>query len=240
MERLQKIIARAGLASRREAERWIQEGRVTVNGKAVTELGVRADPNKDKIKVNGKLLSLPANVYFLFHKPPAMITSMGDPEGRPNVGAWLEDLGVRARVFPVGRLDYNSSGLLILTSDGELAQRLMHPRHGVSKRYHVKLSRWPSERDLERLRQGIHLEDGRTAPARVKVLRHLRKNAWVEIEIHEGKNREIRRMFEALGCFVEKLMRVRLGPIELGALAPGEYRPLSRDEIVALKKAVGM
>ncbi len=240
MERLQKILARAGLASRREAERWIQEGRVTVNGVVVKRLGSQADPSKDKIKVDGKLIPQPAKRYFLLHKPPGLITSTRDPQGRPNLGEWLESLGKRGRLFPVGRLDYNSSGLLILTNDGELSQRLTHPRYAIKKCYRVKLSGCPSEIELERLRKGVQLEDGMTAPSRVRVVQLLRKNAWLEVEIREGRYREVRRMFEALGYFVEKLIRVRLGPIPLGSLSQGEIRPLSPKEVSALKKAVGL
>lgn len=240
MERLQKILARAGLASRREAERWIQEGRVTVNGAVVQRLGSQADSIRDKIKVDGKLLSQIPRLYYLFHKPAGMITSMRDPQGRPSLGDWLEPLGKRGRLFPVGRLDFNSSGLLVLTNDGELAQRLMHPRYGISKSYRVKISGCPSERELERLRRGIRLADGVTAPAKARVVQALKKNAWLELEISEGRYREVRRMFEALGYFVEKLIRVRLGPIRLGSLAPGAMRSLAPEEITALKKGVGM
>ncbi|HEY2989391.1 MAG TPA: pseudouridine synthase [Candidatus Binatia bacterium] len=240
MERLQKILSRAGVASRREAEKWIQEGRVTLNGAVVTRLGTQADLAKDKIKVDGKLIARPALNYFLFHKPPGLITSMHDPEGRPHLGEWLESLGKKGRVFPVGRLDFNSSGLLLLTNDGELAQRLSHPRYGVRKVYRVKVHRRPTEEDLERLRKGIRLEDGWTAPAKARVVEVLKKKAWIEMDIGEGRYREVRRMFEALGYFVEKLVRIRMGPLRLGALAPGEYRPLSPQEIAALKKTVGM
>jgi 23S rRNA pseudouridine2605 synthase len=240
MERLQKILARAGVASRREAERLIQEGRITVNGAKVTKLGTQADAGKDKIKVDGKLVARPALRYYLFHKPPGLITSMRDPEGRPHLGEWLENLGGKNRLFPVGRLDFNSSGLLLLTNDGELTQKLTHPRYEVRKVYRVKISGRPAEEVLERLRKGIRLEDGWTAPAKVRVVETLNKKAWLEMEIHEGRYREVRRMFQALGYFVEKLIRVRLGPLRLGDLAPGEYRPLSPQEISALKKSVGL
>ena len=240
MERLQKILARAGLASRREAEKWIREGRVTVNGSAVKTLGTQADADRDKIKVDGKLIPQPALRYFLFHKPPGLITSLKDPQGRPHLGEWLEPLGRKGRLFPVGRLDFNSSGLVLLTNDGPLAQRLTHPRYGVRKLYRVKVSGHPSESELDRLRKGIRLEDGWTAPAKVSVVERLHKKAWVEIEIHEGRYHEVRRMFEALGYFVEKLARIRMGPLRLGSVGLGEFRPLSPQEIAALKKAVGM
>jgi pseudouridine synthase len=241
MERLQKIIARAGLASRREAERWIAEGRDTVNGKVVSKLGSQADPFKDSIKVDGKRIkSAAVPLYYAFHKPPGIITTLNDPEHRPDLTPYLERLGQKRRVFPVGRLDYNTTGLLLLTNDGELALRLSHPRFGVSKVYRAKLSSCPTSEDFTRLRQGIRLEDGMTAPARARVIDKLKTNAWVEIEVHEGRKREVRRMFEALGYFVEKLVRIRVGPIELGHLPLGELRPLSQSEIKSLRLAVGL
>jgi 23S rRNA pseudouridine2605 synthase len=241
VERLQKILSRAGVASRREAERWIVEGRISVNGTVVRKLGSQADPAKDSIKVDGKRVKIAAApLYFAFHKPPGIITTLDDPEHRPDLTQFIHRWGEKRRVFPVGRLDFNSEGLLLLTSDGELAQRLTHPRFGVKKVYRVKLSACPSERELAALRQGIRLEDGVTAHARVRLLEKLKKNAWVEIEIHEGRNREVRRMFAALGYFVEKLIRIRVGAVALGSLAPGKLRPLAQLEIDALKHAVGL
>src|SRR5262245_10348623 len=241
MERLQKIISRAGLASRREAERWILEGRVSVNGAVISKLGSQADTAKDSIKVDGKRIKpAAAPLYFAFHKPPGVITTLNDPQKRPDLTRFLENMGTKQRVFPVGRLDYNSTGLLLLTNDGELARRLTHPRFGVKKVYHVKLSACPTLEDFALLRKGIRLEDGLAAPARARVLEKLKKNAWVEIEIHEGRNREVRRIFETLGYFVEKLIRVRVGPVALGLLAPGKLRPLSQNEIKALKNATGL
>ena len=241
MERLQKILARAGVASRREAERWILAGRVTVNGTVVRKLGSQADPAKDAIKVDGKRVKLSTTpVYYAVHKPPGILTTIHDPEKRPDLSSLTARLKEKQRVFPVGRLDFNSSGLLLLTNDGELAQRLTHPRFGVKKAYRVKLSECPDEKDLALVRKGIRLEDGMTAPARVKVVEKLKRNAWIEIEIHEGRNRQVRRMFAALGYFVEKLIRIRVGPVSLGPLAPGGLRPLSPVEIKALKQAVGL
>jgi 23S rRNA pseudouridine2605 synthase len=240
MERLQKILARAGLASRREAERWILEGRITVNGTVVRKLGSQADPGKDSIKVDGKRVKpVVAPLYYAFHKPPGIITTLNDPERRPDLTPYLARLGEKRRVFPVGRLDYNTTGILLLTNDGELALRLTHPRFGVKKIYRVKLSTCPTEEDLAHLRKGIRLDDGMTAPARVRIVEKLKKNAWVEIELHEGRKREVRRLFEALGYFVEKLIRIRFGPISLGTLAPGTLRPLSQIEVQSLKRAVG-
>ena len=241
MERLQKILARAGLASRREAERWIVEGRISVNGAVVRKLGSQADPVKDSIKVDGKRIKpAVAPLYYAFHKPPGVITTLNDPEHRPDLTPYLERLGERRRVFPVGRLDYNTTGLLLLTNDGDLALRLAHPRFGVKKLYRTKLSACPTEDDIARLRKGIRLDDGMSAPARARVIDKLKKNAWVEIEVHEGRKREVRRMFEALGYFVEKLIRVRVGSVLLGPLAQGELRPLSRSEIQSLKSEVGL
>lgn len=241
MERLQKILARAGLASRREAERWIVEGRVTVNGSVIRKLGSQADPAKDSIKVDGKRIKpAAAPLYYALHKPPGVITTLNDPEHRPDLTPYLARLGEKRRLFPVGRLDYNTTGLLLLTNDGDFALRLTHPRFGVKKLYRAKLSACPTNEDLARLRKGISLEDGMSAPARARVIEKLRKNAWVEIEVQEGRKREVRRIFEALGFFVEKLVRIRVGSVSLGALPPGELRPLSRSEVASLKKTVGL
>lgn len=241
MERLQKILSRAGLASRREAERWIVEGRVSVNGSVIRKLGTQADPAKDSIKVDGKRVKpAVAPLYYAFHKPPGVITTLNDPEHRPDLTPYLARLGEKKRVFPVGRLDYNTTGLLLLTNDGDLALRLAHPRFGVKKLYHAKLSACPTEEDFALLRKGIRLDDGMSAPARARVIDKLRKNAWVEIEVHEGRKREVRRMFEALGFFVEKLVRIKVGSVALGALPLGELRPLSRMEVDALKREVGL
>lgn len=241
MERLQKIIARAGLASRREAERWIEEGRITVNGTVVRKLGTQADPVKDSIKVDGKRIrSAAAPLYYAFHKPAGVITTLNDPQHRPDLTPYLARLGDKRRIYPVGRLDYNTTGLLLLTNDGDLALRLSHPRFGVRRVYRAKLSACPSPEDFARLRQGIRLEDGIAGPAWGRIVEKLKTNAWVEIELQEGRKREVRRMFEALGYFVEKLVRVRVGPVELGRLAPGELRPLSQSEIKSLQIAVGL
>jgi len=241
MERLQKILARAGLASRREAERWIAEGRVSVNGAVIRKLGTQADAAKDSIKVDGKRVKpAAAPLYYAFHKPPGIITTLNDPEHRPDLTPYLERLGERRRLFPVGRLDYNTTGLLLLTNDGDFALRLAHPRYGVKKVYQAKLSACPSPEDFARLRKGIRLEDGMSAPAQARVIDRLKKNAWVEIEVHEGRKREVRRMFEALGFFVEKLVRIKVGSVSLGPLPLGELRPLSLHEVEALKRETGL
>lgn len=238
---MQKILARAGVASRREAERWIEDGRVSVNGAVVRKLGSQADPGRDSIKVDGKRIQpAAAPLYYAFHKPPGVITTLNDPEKRPDLTPYLARLGERRRLFPVGRLDYNTTGLLLLTNDGEFALRLTHPRFGVAKVYQAKLSACPTPEDLARIRSGIRLEDGMRAPARARVIDKLKKNAWVEIELREGRKREVRRIFEALGFFVEKLVRIKVGSISLGALPVGEIRPLGRSEVDTLKREVGL
>ena len=169
-----------------------------------------------------------------------MITTLNDPEHRPDLTPYLARLGDKRRVFPVGRLDYNTTGLLLLTNDGDLALRLSHPRYGVAKVYRAKLSACPTPDDFAHIRQGIRLEDGMSSPARARVVEKLKTNAWVEIEVNEGRKREVRRIFEALNYFVEKLIRIRVGPIELGQLPLGELRPLSQSEVKSLQIAVGL
>ena len=241
MERLQRIIAHAGLASRRQAEQWILEGRVTVNGNRVRELGTRADAARDSIRVNGRVLrSAESRVYLAFHKPAGVITTMRDTEGRPSVADYLRAGGHPSGVVPAGRLDYGTSGLLLLTNDGDLAFRLTHPRYGIHKTYEVKLSGMPSEAQLERLRRGIRLDDGVTTPADVRVLRRLKQKVWLKIELREGRNREIRRMVETVGHTVERLVRSHFGPIALGELARGEIRPLTGGEVTRLQRAVSL
>ena len=234
-------MARAGLASRREAEQWIVQGRVAVNGRCVRELGTQADPARDSIRVDGRLLRPAASgVYLAFHKPGGVLTTMRDTEGRPTVADYLRAGGHPPGVVPAGRLDYGTSGLLLLSNDGDLVHLLTHPRHGVRKAYEVKLSGTPTEEQLERLRRGVRLEDGVTAPARVRVLRRLKRKAWLCIELREGRNRQVRRMVEAVGHKVERLVRSRFGPIALGALAPGALRPLSGEEVAALRRAAAV
>uniref|UniRef100_A0A831XF59 Pseudouridine synthase n=1 Tax=Geobacter metallireducens TaxID=28232 RepID=A0A831XF59_GEOME len=232
-ERLQKILSRAGVASRREAERMITDGRVAVNGKAVTELGAKADPSRDTVTLDGKAVSATAKrVYILLNKPVGYVTTMKDPEGRPIVTDLLKGLGVR--VYPVGRLDYNTEGLLLLTNDGAWANRLAHPRHEVDKEYLVRVKGTVSREQISRLEQGVELEDGRTAPARVSVTRQSDNNTWISVTIHEGRYRQVRRMCEAVGLSVVRLRRVRYGVLPLGELKIGEYRHLTQGEVAAL------
>ena len=238
-ERLQKIIAAAGIASRRKAEELITGGLVSVNGKVVSELGSKADPEIDHIRVNGKLLHGPErHVYLLMNKPRGYVTTLRDPEGRPTVMDLL--CGVGARVYPVGRLDYASEGLLLLTNDGEFANRLMKAASHLPKTYMVKVAGTPTEEGLARLRAGLFIASGRgkrirTAPTQIRPIREA-ANPWYEITLIEGRNRQIRRMFEEIGHHVEKIKRVRYGPLELD-VHPGEFRRLRPQEVARLKAA---
>lgn len=242
LERLQKIIAAAGLASRRKAEEFITSGLVSVNGKVVTELGAKADPDSDHIKVNGKLLrGAERHVYLMINKPRGYMTTVSDPEGRPTV---MELVGQKhARLYPVGRLDYQSEGLLLMTNDGDLAHKLMQASSHVSKTYLVKVSGEPDEASIELLRKGVSIAQGRTparrlrtAPAKIRIIKEA-ANPWYEITLTEGKNRQLRKMFEEIGHHVEKIRRVRYGPLALD-VPPGESRRLTEYEVRQLKRAV--
>ena len=236
-ERLQKILAAAGIASRRKAEELILAGRVTINGCTVTELGSKADAATDKITVDGKPLAAPQrHLYFLLHKPKGYVTTVSDPEGRPTVMDLLGE--IPERVYPVGRLDYASEGLLLLTNDGGLAHKLSKAGEHMPKTYNVKISGRPDEGSIQRLRQGITipLEDGRrvkTSPARIRLLEEA-PNPWYEVTLTEGRNRQIRRMFQAVGFLVEKIKRVQFGPLKLD-VPRGAFRPLSDREVAQLK-----
>ncbi|HEY8370996.1 MAG TPA: pseudouridine synthase [Thermodesulfobacteriota bacterium] len=235
--RLQKIIADAGLASRREAERLIEAGEVQVNGRVVRELGAKADPERDHVKVRGRLVPRPApKVFFALHKPPGVVTTMRDPEGRPTVADLLT--GIRPRVYPVGRLDWDAEGLLLVTNDGDLAARLAHPRSHVPKTYEVKVKGIPTRAALEALAAGPMLDDGPTRPAFVRFLRRAEQNAWIELTIREGRNHQVKRMCEAVGHPALKIRRVRFDGIALGDLPRGRYRALSDAEVRALRAAV--
>lgn len=237
--RLQKILSQAGISSRRAAETLIREGRISVNGKTVTELGTRADPSRDRIAIDGRLLRpAQAAVYLALNKPTGVVTTLSDPEGRPTVRDLIGR--VRERVFPVGRLDFHSAGLLLLTNDGELAQRLTHPRYGVRKTYRVKVKGRPDPEQLARLSQGVALEDGVSAPARVRIVEGGERKSWLEIVLAEGKNRQVRRMCEAVGLPVEKLSRIAFGPLKLGKLQVGAARPLTEREVRKLRRMVGL
>lgn len=234
------LIARAGMASRRGAEELIRDGEVKLNGKVVTELGTKADLAVDHVKVGGRVLRAPKRMeYFLLNKPGNTVTTMKDPQGRPCVGDIVERMG--RNITPAGRLDFHSTGALLLTNDGELAARLTHPRHHVEKIYQVKVDRDPGARRLARLRAGVRLDDGKsTAPAYVRVVRLSGEKAWLEVRISEGRNRQVRRMMEAVGLNVEKLRRTAIGPLRLGNLATGSARHLTLEEIDELKESVGL
>jgi len=240
-ERLQKIIAAAGITSRRKAEELITSGRVAVNGQTITQLGAKADPTRDHIRVDGKLLREPErHVYFLVNKPRGYVTSISDPEGRPTIMELVR--GISARVYPVGRLDYASEGLVLLTNDGDLAQKLMHASSHVPKTYLVKVAGKPDGEALARLRSGVSIvlegKHGRkrsvkTAPARIQLARDA-PNPWYEVALIEGRNRQIRRMFEQVGHHVEKIRRVRYANLELD-VEPGKWRALASSEVQRLK-----
>lgn len=235
--RLQKILAQAGIASRREAEKIILSGRVKVNGKTVTELGIKADPEKDRIQVDGNQLSLSEKkVYYLLNKPTGYVTTMKDPQGRSTVADLVAS--IEERVYPVGRLDYDTSGLLFITNDGELANALAHPKKEVDKCYEARVMGIPSLETLSRLEKGVMLDDGMTAPAKARLIKKEGAKAWIEIIIHEGRNRQVRRMLEAMGHKVIKLRRVSIGPVKLGSLAVGRLRPLTPKEVESLKKLI--
>lgn len=235
--RLQKMIAGSGLSSRRKAETLIAAGRVTVNGKVVTELGTKVDPERDHVKVDGKhLTGAQPFVYLLLNKPKNVMSTLDDPGGRDTVKDYLH--GVSVRVFPVGRLDFDSEGLMLLTNNGDLAQALLHPRYHVPKTYLIKVKGVLTDDEISQLQRGVKLEDGMTSPAIVKKIKKAEQNSWLEITIREGRKHQVKRMLEAVGHLVIKLMRVRMGPLSLGDLAPGEFRFLTDREANALRALV--
>ena len=234
--RLQKIIADAGVTSRRKAEEMIEDGRVRVNRHVVTELGAKADPAKDLVEVDKKPItgsnSYAPKHHILLYKPKGVISSVTDPERRPVVTDFVRK--IKARLYPVGRLDFDAEGAIILTNDGELTNRLIHPRYKVPKRYLVKVSDHPDERQIKRLQNGVRLDDGMTAPAKVRLVRETAENSWLEITVIEGRNRLIKRMCQAVGHPVLKLKRVAFAGITLRGLKPGDYRALTGEEVSRL------
>lgn len=233
-ERLQKIIARAGIASRRGAEQLIEEGQVSVNGRVVTELGTKADLDVDHVKVKGKLITREETKrYILLYKPRQVMTTVDDPGGRPTVLDYVK--GIRERVFPVGRLDFNSEGLIILTNDGDLAFRIAHPTHGSVKTYHVKVRGVPAERMTEKLARGITIDGRRTMPCEIARLRTTGKgeegNSWFEVKLREGRTQQIRKMYKTIGHPVMKLRRVAIGSLSDAALEAGQWRELTDQEV---------
>ena len=235
-ERLQKILSHAGAASRRKAERMILEGRVAVNGTVVTEMGSKADLNRDHIRVDGKLLHSPKRmVYIALNKPNNCVTTVTDPQGRATVMDLLR--GVKERVYPVGRLDYHSEGLLLLTNDGDLANGITSAASHLPKTYLVKVNGLLTPEQEQAFREGVPIEGRRTAPAGLKLARRS-ENPWYEVRLFEGRKNQIRMMFKHFGRLVEKLKRVKIGPLDLGPLKPGEFRYLSQAEVEQLRKAL--
>jgi pseudouridine synthase len=234
LERVQKILARSGIASRREAEKLILEGRVTVNGRVVETLGSKADLSKDHIKVNGKRINkFEPNVTLLLNKPRNYLSTVEDPRERPTVMDLCR--GVRQRVYPVGRLDFDAEGLLVLTNDGEVANILAHPRFEVPRTYLAKVIGVPEEKDLNRLNRGVMLEDGKAKVVSCLVISQKEKHSWVRVVVTEGRNRLVKRIFKAIGHPVLKLKRVGYGPLQLGNLPIGQFRYLAPQEIEKIK-----
>jgi len=233
-ERLQKVLAHAGVASRRQAEQLISQGRVKLNGQVVTQLGTTVSLGEDAIEVDGRPLTAPeAFEYYLLNKPRGVVTTVRDPQRRPTVLSLLK--GVKARVYPVGRLDADSEGLLLLTNDGELAHRLTHPRFGVEKEYAVELAEPASKQEVDRIRQGVESQGERLKPRQVRL--QGAGGLRLAVVLAEGKKREVRRMFEAVGRPVARLRRGRFGPLRTGNLPPGQYRALTNEEIEQLRAA---
>jgi len=234
-ERIQKILAKAGIASRREAERMVIEGRVTVNGKVVDTMGFKADVLVDHIKVDGRRLGHDEpKVTLLLNKPRGYLSTVKDPMGRPTVMDLLKR--VKWRIYPVGRLDFDAEGLLILSNDGDLAHHLSHPRFSIRRTYLVKVGGVPDEKKLTRLKRGVTLEDGKAKAVSLTILRQREKNSWIRVVVTEGRNRLVKRMFSAIGHTVLKLKRIEFGPIRLDDLPTGQFRHLTQDEIKALHK----
>lgn len=236
LERLQKVIAQAGVASRRDAEELIKAGKVKVNGKIVTELGSKIEPKRDRVTVDGKPLKAEKNVYILLYKPKGVVTTLDDPRGRKTVAQLVA--AIPERIYPVGRLDYNTEGLLIMTNDGDLTHALTHPSHEIAKTYLAKVQGFPPEEKLDKLRVGIKLEDGVTAPAKINIVAidQEKELTTLEIVIYEGKNRQIRRMCEAIGYPVKNLKRVKFAFLTLEGLRRGQYRQLLAGEVEDLKR----
>lgn len=237
-DRLQKILARAGVASRRHAEELIRGGRVRVNGHVITELGTKADPKRDKVEVDGRRVVAEDFVYIVLHKPRGVVATMSDPEGRLSVKEYLKD--APGRVYPVGRLDYATSGVLLATNDGDFADGLLHPRGQVPKTYVVKVKGQMKEKDLKAWSQGISLDDGMTRPAIATLLRYEDDKTWLELTIKEGRNQQIRRMGEATGFPVMRLARTVFAGVSSEGLRPGTWRLLTSNELLTLKKTFGV
>jgi len=235
LERLQKILADRGIASRRKAEDLIREGHVTLNGQ-IARVGDKADPERDAIKVDGRRIAAPPEkIYLVLNKPKNIVSTMDDPEGRTTV---FDLVRMPARLFTVGRLDYDAEGVLLFTNDGELAHRLAHPSFEIPRSYSVKVKGKPESAEIQKLSRGVRLEDGLTAPCRITPIRETEGNSWVEMTLHEGRNRQVKRMWEKMGYPVLKLKRVSFAGVKLGRLQPGEYRFLTQEEVGKLKAMI--
>lgn len=239
MIRINKYLSAAGVSSRREADRLIEQGRVKVNGKIVQTLGSKIDENKDRIEVDGKTVEgTQGKIYMLLNKPPEFLVTLKDPFQRPTIMDFLPKL--KTRIFPVGRLDFDSEGLLLMTNDGELANRLTHPRYEIKKNYLVKIQGHPEKVQISRLERGIPLDGKKTAPAKISPVSNSPKRSLFKVELHEGRKREIRRMFEAIGYHVLLLRRIKFAGLTLDGLNPGDWRYLTKIEVQNLYKKVGL
>jgi 23S rRNA pseudouridine2605 synthase len=237
--RLQKVLAQAGLTSRRQAEEWIRAGRVSVDGRTVTEFGLKINPGVQRIEVDGQLIPLyESPVYYLFYKPKGVLSTLKDPQGRPTLQDFLSQSRIRERVFPVGRLDWDAEGLMLLTNDGELAQALQHPKFQVPKTYRIKVKGIPSDEALRRLKTGIRLPSGKKHSADWEKIKVGEDRAWLLITIREGEKHQVKDMLAAIGHPVLTIKRIAMGPLSLGRMAPGELRPLTPKEVQELKAYV--
>ncbi|WHE08076.1 pseudouridine synthase [Thermoanaerobacterium thermosaccharolyticum] len=233
MERLQKYLAECGIASRRKCEQLILDGKIKVNGTVIKNLGIKIDPDKDIVEYDGRVVAkVQHNIYIMLNKPTGFITTVKDQFGRPSV---LDIIKIKDRIYPVGRLDYNTSGLLLLTNDGDIANKLMHPKHEIDKVYIAKIRGIPDDKDLDRFRNGLLLDNRLTAKAKIEILKKINNDALVKIVIHEGRNRQIRRMCELIGHPVMTLKRIKIGDLELGNLKVGQWRYLTGEEVQYLK-----
>jgi 23S rRNA pseudouridine2605 synthase len=240
MQRLQKVISSAGITSRRKAEELILTGRVSVNGEIIRELGAKADPAKDIILVDNELISLEEKnkVYFLFNKPRGCVCTTTDPQGRPTVMDYFSE--VTERIYPVGRLDYSSEGLLIFTNDGDIAHKLMHPSSNISRTYAVKIRGHMDDSTLTKIREGVNLREGRVEPLKVSRGQKMQNNEWIYLQLKEGKNLEVRRIFSLFGYDVERLRRIAIGPLQIGDLPVGKKRILSLEEIESIISGIAI
>ncbi|MCP4715957.1 MAG: rRNA pseudouridine synthase [Deltaproteobacteria bacterium] len=235
-ERIQKLMARAGLASRRRSEQFIREGRVAVNGTVVTELGDKADWSKDTIEVDGcPLMQAQDKVYILLHKPHGYITSLNDPQERPTIAKLVDN--IPERIFPVGRLDYDTEGLLVLTNDGSFAHIMQHPRHNIKRTYLVKVKGLPSRRKIESLKKGMHIDGVKTNKVGLRLMKRTKQNSWFEVVLKEGRYHQIKNMFKNAGHAALRIKRTRFGPLRLDDLPTGEYRFLRKEEIEEIKES---